>query len=129
VQWQTQTLRASAILVATSAVLGVPGALDVGASPFLVVAYLVAGVGLYVTRDEFADAPTVAGHDLGRYGAVLWLVPLVAAGVTLLALDATAAELQALGGLVGLVGMGNYFLRPVYYAVTVLVEYLGQVSA
>jgi hypothetical protein len=129
VQWQTQTLRASAILVATSAALGVPGTLGVGASPFLVVAYLVAGAGLYVTRDELADASTRAGHDLGYYGAVLWLVPLVAAGVTLLTLDATAAELQALGGLVGLVGMANYFLRPVYYAVAALVEYVGRISA
>lgn len=127
--WQTQTLRASAILIVASVALGVPGTLGVGASLALVVTYLAAGAGLYVARDELTDVPTVAGHDLGSYGAVLWLVPVVAAGVTLLALDATPAEVQALGGLVGLVGMANYFLRPVYYAVAVLVEYAGRLGA
>jgi len=125
VHWQTQTLRASAVLVAASVVLGLPGTLGVVASPFLVVTYLLAGAGLYVVRDDLATAPTVAGHDLGAYGGVLWLAPPFAAAVTLLALDATAAELQALGGLAGLVGMANYFLRPVYYGVAVLVGKSG----
>ena len=39
---------------------------------------------------------------------------LVAAVAVVLFPEATAGEVQALGGLIGLAGMGNYFLRPVY---------------
>jgi hypothetical protein len=58
----------------------------------------------------------VMGNDLGGYGTVLWLGPVVAIVVCLLAFGATPSELQSLGGLVGLAGMVNYFLRPVYRA-------------
>jgi hypothetical protein len=38
--------------------------------------------------------------------------------------SATPAEVQALGGLLGLVGMANYFLRPLYLFAYDLLETL-----
>ena len=37
-----------------------------------------------------------------------------------------AAELQALGGVVGLAGMVNYFLRPVYRAGYAVVRFVAR---
>ena len=51
--------------------------------------------------------------------------PAVATAVSLAFLGASPAELRALGGLVGLVGMTNYFLRPVYRAASAFVRRLS----
>lgn len=53
---------------------------------------------------------------LQSYLGTVWLGPLVATIVLVAFLGATPAELQTLGAVVGLIGMFNYLLRPVYFA-------------
>jgi len=124
--WYGETFRATVVLLAASVVLLVPGSVGLGASLPLVVAFgLLAGL-FGALREPLSRLPTVARHDTGAYGELLWLGPAVAAGVCLVFLGATAAELQALGGLVGLVGMVNYFLRPLYRAGYALASYIAR---
>ena len=108
------TRRATAVLLVSSGVLILPGLAGVGASlPFIAV-LAVAGVGLALARDEFARIPSVLGSDIERYASDIWMAPLVAVAVLVVFSDASAPELQALGGFVGFAGMLNYFLGPVY---------------
>ena len=90
--------------------LGVAG---VPASLALVGFFLVLSVGLYLTRPE-PSVGRVLGIDVDSLLSALWLAPALAALPLVLEPTASAEELQALGGLVGLVGMANYFLRPMY---------------
>ena len=123
--WKTETFRLTVVLVAASVALVGAGVAGVGGSLLLAVVFAgLAGV-LFAARDALAAAPVVVGHDVGHYGAVLWVGPLVGTVIVLVALDATPAELQALGGLVGLAGMVNYFLRPVYRLVYSLLGRVG----
>lgn len=113
-------LRLTVVLLLTSVLVIVPALAGVGGSVLLVVAALGVAGGLYAVRDRLRTAPRVAGHDLGYYGEALWASGVVAAVVFLLGLTATPGELRALGGIVGLAGMANYFLRPVYRLLVVL---------
>jgi hypothetical protein len=113
-------LRLTVVLLVTSVIVIAPGLVGVGGSPVLVVAALLVAGGLYTVRERLRTSPQVAGHDLGYYGEVLWTSGVVAAAVFLLGLTATPGELRALGGIVGLAGMANYFLRPVYRLLVVL---------
>jgi hypothetical protein len=126
--WTAETVRATAVLVAASALLVGLGMGGVGGSAALAAVLLGAGAGLFAARDRLAELPVVVGHDLGFYGEAAWLAPVAAAGATLLAVGATAAELQAIGGLVGLAGMVNYFLRPVYHLFVRLGRYATRVA-
>ena len=126
--WSAETMRATVVLVVASVLLVGIGAGGGGGSPALVAVLLVAGTGLFAARSQFADLPVVVGHDLGFYGEAAWLAPVAAAGATLLAMGATAAELQAVGGLVGLAGMANYFLRPAYHTALRLGRYVARVA-
>ncbi|WP_159902292.1 hypothetical protein [Salinirussus salinus] len=126
--WTAETVRATAVLVAASALLVGLGMGGVGGSATLAAVLLGAGAGLFAARDWLAGLPVVVGHDLGFYGEAVWLAPVAAAGATLLAVGATAAELQAIGGLVGLAGMVNYFLRPVYHVFARLGRYATRVA-
>lgn len=118
--WYEETFRATVVLLAASVVVIAPGAAGIGGELFLVgVALLLAG-GLFAVRDQFDEAPVVFGHDLGEYGRALWVSGVVAAVVFLLGLGTTPGELRALGGIVGLAGMANYFLRPVYLGIRFL---------
>lgn len=119
--WREWTLRVTIVLLATSVVLIGPGVAGIGSSlPFLgalVVLTAVCGV----LRSRLAELPRVVGHNLGTYGQDLWLGPLVGLVVVgAIAPSASAAELQALGGIAGLVGMVNYFIRPLYFVVVSL---------
>lgn len=114
------TFRLTVVLLLTSVLVIAPGLAGVGGSLLLVVAALVVAGGLYAAREQLREAPRVATHDLGYYGEALWLSGVVAATVFLLGITATPGELRALGGIVGLVGMANYFLRPVYRLLLVL---------
>jgi hypothetical protein len=126
--WTAETVRVTAVLVAASALLVGLGMNGVGGSATLAAVLLGAGVGLFAARDWLAEFPVVVGHDLGFYGEAAWLAPVAAAGAALLAVGATAAELQAVGGLVGLAGMANYFLRPVYHFIFRLGRYATRVA-
>ncbi len=111
---RAETFRVTVVLVAASLALLVPSLVGIGGSLALSAVLMVSGGLLYVATTDLGEGPEVLGHDLGRYAAVLWLGALVAALVGLAFRDATPGELQALGGVVGLLGMANYFLRPVY---------------
>jgi hypothetical protein len=112
--WKGETFRATVVLLAASAVLIGPGVAGIGSSFVLAGTLVALAALLFAGSGALGAAPRAVGHEVGDYGAVLWVAPLVAAAVVLLALDATPGELQALGGLVGLAGMANYFLRPLY---------------
>jgi len=112
--WKAETFRVTVVLLAASVALIGPGVAGVDSSLVLAGILVALAAVLFASSDALGAAPRALGHDVGYYGAVLWIGPLVAAGVVLVALDATPGELQALGGLVGLAGMLNYFLRPLY---------------
>lgn len=127
--WAAETMRATAVLVGASVLLVGPGTATVGGTPALAAVLLGVSAGLFAVRERLAGLPVVLGHDIGSYGEVAWLAPVVAAGATFLAMGATAAELQAVGGLVGLAGMVNYFLRPVYHTAIRLGRYVARVAS
>jgi len=102
------------VLLVASVGLIVPGLAGVGASLPLAAALVAVAAGFFALREQFAALPGVVGYDLGHYGQDLYLGPGVAAAVVLVDLGGTPAELQALGGVVGLAGMANYFVRPLY---------------
>jgi len=121
-----ETMRVTAVLVVASVLLVGLGAAGIGGTPALAAVLFGVGAGLFAARDRLSDLSAVLGHDLGFYGEAAWLAPVAAAGGTLLATGATAAELQAVGGLVGLAGMVNYFLRPAYHTVLRLGRYVAR---
>ncbi|MEF8787128.1 MAG: hypothetical protein V5A45_14445 [Haloarculaceae archaeon] len=120
--WYEEAFRLTVVLLVASVLVIAPGIAGVGGSLLLVAGALLVAGGLYSVRDRLEMAPKVLRHDLGRYGTTLWLSGVVAAVVFLLGLSATPGELLALGGLVGLLGMVNYFLRPVYRLLAVVVR-------
>jgi hypothetical protein len=104
----------TAVLVAASVALIVPGVVGVGASVPLVVLIVAVGLGLEAGVRRVKHRPLV---EHSRFGDAFRAFPtgvLLASIVILFSPTATAGELQALGGLAGLLGMLNYFLRPVY---------------
>lgn len=115
--WLHETFRLTVVLLAASVSLIVPGALAVGGGPTLLLLLAGLAVGTFTVRETLRGVQPRLGVPVGRSLAVVWLGPLVAAGVVLLTLGTTPGEVQALGGLLGLAAMVNYFLRPVYYAV------------
>ena len=126
-RWLRATLRLSVVLLVASIALVVPGTLGVGAGVPLLLVLAGLALGGYLGRGALAGVRPRLGVHLGRYLAVTWLGPAVAFLVVLLALDATPAEVQALGGLVGLLAMLNYFLRPVYVGVVAAGRWLANV--
>jgi hypothetical protein len=111
-----ESFRLTVVLVAASLCLVLAGLAGFDSSVGLAgVFVLLAGV-LSVAWQRLSGNPGVLGHDLGAYAAILWVAPLAAAAVSVLYLGATPGELLTLGGLAGLAGMVNYFLRPVYRA-------------
>lgn len=115
--WLREIVRATIILLVASISLVVPGTLGVDAGVGILL--VLAGLALagFLVRPVLAQVRPRLGIPLGRYLAVAWLGPVVAGVVVLVAYGASPGEVQALGGLLGLVAMANYFLRPVYYAI------------
>jgi len=101
------------LLVAAALAIGL-GVAGVGASLPIVVGLLVLTAVLYAGRPEEGRFGSVAGVDADGIVQSLWVAPLVTALPLLVRLSATPGEMQAIGGLLGLAGMANYFLRPVY---------------
>jgi len=108
-----RTMQVTAVcLVAAGILLGL-GVVGATASPVLAAVLLALAGSLYLTRPSPALG-VVAGVDVDGLLSTLWLAPALAALPVLLEPGATPAEVQALGGLLGLAGMANYFLRPLY---------------
>jgi hypothetical protein len=118
--------RVTAVLLVTSVVLILPSLAEIGASIPFTLGLALATLALFLVRGDLADAPSVVGYDLGTYASDLWLAVALAAGALVVFPDATAAELQSLGGLAGLVAMLNYFLTPVYGFVYSLAVRIGR---
>lgn len=112
--WYEETLRLSVVLIGTSVVLILPGVYGFGGSIELVGLLVGLGGGILVVRRRLRAGLDQIGHRWGYYAEVLWLSPFVGGAIVGLSLTATPGELQALGGVAGLVGMGNYFFRPIY---------------
>ena len=113
--WRERTLGVTFSLLAGSVVLIAPGLAGFGASLPLLAGVLGVGVGLAAIRRRLAGLSPVLGLTVGPHARDLWVGPPVAV-LAVLAIEpsATAGELRSIGGLLGLVGMINYFLRPVY---------------
>ena len=108
------TMRATVLLLVAAALAIGFGVAGVGASLPIVVGLLVLTAVLFAARPDEDRFGSVAGVDLGGIVQSLWLASLVTALPLLVRLSATPGEVQAIGGLLGLTGMANYFLRPVY---------------
>ncbi|PSP65690.1 hypothetical protein BRC79_08450 [Halobacteriales archaeon QH_8_67_27] len=114
-------MRATAILLTAGLSLVAVGTAGVAASlPLVLASVVLAGVTRVVT--DAVEVPATDGVTVRTVATDLWIGPALAAVVLVLWLDATPGEVQALGGMVGLVGMLNYFLRPFYH----LIYELGQ---
>lgn len=120
--------RLTVVLLAASLSLIGPGLAGLGASVPLVVALAAAAGLLALTRAE-AGGRRWPGMVPVRYLRDLWAGPLVAGVVALAMLGSSPGEVQALGGVCGLVGMLNYFLRPIYALLASLGAYLRRAAA
>jgi len=128
---RTGTMQVTVLCLVAAGTLLALGAAGIPASPALLAFLLALSAGLYYTRPD-ASAGRVLGIDVDSLLATLWLAPALAALPVLLEPTASAEELQALGGLVGLAGMLNYFLRPMYllgYSLVEAVQERGSKSA
>ncbi len=125
-RWLHEAFRLTVVLLAASGTLIGPGTLGVGAGLPLLLVLAGVALGAFAVRDALRRVRPRLGIPLGRCLAVVWVGPVIAATVVLGVLGATPGEVQALGGLVGLVAMLNYFLRPVYYAVFATGRWLAQ---
>lgn len=104
-----------------AALLLLSGLLLVGASllgltpgPVLFAPLLAITVALYLAREAIPRIDRYPGWALADLGEDLWLSTLVAASVAVVAPGLSPGELQTVGGLVGLVALLIYFLRPVF---------------
>jgi len=108
-------LQVTVLLLFAGGLLIVLGTAGVGASLPLVAGLLALAGALYAARPEERPVGTVLRVDVDAILARLWLAPIVGVVPLVVELGATPAEVQALGGLIGLLGMANYFLRPLYF--------------
>lgn len=119
-----RTQRLTVVLVGASLALIAPGVAGLGASLGLAALLGVTGGVLLAIRERLATLEGPYGLEIDRYVRDVWAGPLVGAVVVLAAPGAAPGEIQALGGLCGLVGMLNYFLRPIYALLFGLGRYL-----
>ncbi|MBX0322687.1 hypothetical protein EGH21_06550 [Halomicroarcula sp. F13] len=122
---RSATMQVTVLLLVAAGLLLALGVAGVPASLPLVVVLLALGGGLYLTRPDEGEVGFVLGVDADSLLDSLWLAPVLAAAPLVLELGATPEEVQALGGLLGLAGMLNYFLRPVYLLAYGLVRSVG----
>ncbi|MBX0286906.1 hypothetical protein EGH22_11250 [Halomicroarcula sp. F28] len=118
---RTVTMQVTALCLVAAGILLALGTAGVPASLPLLGLLLALSAGLYYTRPD-ASVGQVVGIDVDGILSTLWLAPALSAFTIVFEPTASAAELQALGGLVGLAGMLNYFLRPVYLLAYSLAE-------
>lgn len=109
------TLSVTFIFLTASVALLVPGLLGIGASGPLFAVILAAAAVLSALRPQIGDLPQLFGYRVGVYLREVWVGPVLAVVLVLLIEPtASAAELQAIGGVAGFFGMVNYFVRPLY---------------
>jgi hypothetical protein len=108
------SIQVTALLLVAAGVLLVLGVAGVGASLPLVGLLLALAVVLYATRSTEPTVGRVGGLNVDHLLGSLWLAVVVATLPLVFELSATPEEVQALGGLLGLAGMVNYFVRPLY---------------
>ena len=114
-------MRTTGVVLAAGLSLVAVGTAGAAASLPLAFAFAVLAGGLRVAT-EAVEPPAGEGVSVRTVVTDLWVGPALAAVVLVGWLDATPGEVQALGGVVGLAGMLNYFLRPFYH----LIYGLGQ---
>lgn len=120
-QWRLRSSRGTYILLLASFLLIGPTVAGVGATLPLVAVFAALAVAFWAGRDSLRRLPVVAGYDTGWYARDSWLAAVLGGVVTLVVFGAPSAELQAVGGLVGLTGMVNYFLRPLYLLIAEMI--------
>lgn len=122
------TIQVTALFLVASGLLLALGLADISSSLPVVVFLLLLAGGLVLTRPGEGEVGRVRNVDLGALLGHLWAAPALAALPLLLELGATPEEVVALGGILGLLGMANYFLRPVYLLVYGVVRSISDAS-
>lgn len=124
--WRERTLTLTFVFLTASVALIGPSLLGLHPSPPVLAVLLAAGGLLAALRPALAELPMVMGYNVGPHARELWLGPVVGVVMAvLLAPGGSPGELQTVGGIAGLVGMFNYFLRPLYlYVYDLLRRYL-----
>jgi hypothetical protein len=124
--WRERALTLTFVFLTASVALIGPSLLGLRPSGPVLAVLLAAGGLLAALRPALAALPTVMGYGVGSHARELWLGPVVGVVmVVLMAPGGSAGELQTVGGVAGLLGMFNYFLRPLYlYAYDLLRRYL-----
>lgn len=107
-KYERGIIRITAVFIIAAAILIPLGWLGIGPSLMLVFGLILAAVGLFLgwqNADEYS-----------QYISGLWLGPVIAAIATIYALiiRASPGELQAIGGIAGIIGVINMLMRPVY---------------
>jgi hypothetical protein len=107
-KYERGILRISGVFILAAALLIPLGFVGVGASIVVVGAMVALSAGLYVAWQN--------SEEYSMYLSGLWLGPVIAAIVTLvgIVIGASPGELQALGGVTGLIGVINLLMRPIY---------------
>jgi hypothetical protein len=90
---------------------------------FALSAAVLAGVALAV-RDRLLRAAPY--RVLAIHAESLWIGPALAAGVLIVYSGISPGELQTVGAVIGLLGMANYLLRPVYVLVASIAGRVAQ---
>jgi len=107
-KYERGILRITAVFLIAAGILIPAGPLGVEPSAMLVLGLFLLGMVLF-TAWQNADA-------YSKYLSGMWLGPVIAAVITgyAITIRASPGELQALGGIAGIVGVINLLLRPVY---------------
>lgn len=121
-KYERGILRITLVFLIAAAILIPLGYLGVGPSILLVVGQLALAGVLYYGWTET--------EEYEQYLAGLWLGPVVAAVATGIGISigASPGELMSIGGLVGIVGVVNMLLRPVYRLLYYVVSFLLDVG-
>jgi hypothetical protein len=104
----------SVALVAAVILVGLGAAGYAPSLVFAVPAAALAGAAFSVRDRLIAAAPY---RVLAVHAESLWIGPALAAGVLVVYGGISPGELQTVGAVIGLLGMANYLLRPVYILV------------
>jgi hypothetical protein len=121
-KYERGILRISAVFVIAAALIIPLVYVGIGPNPVLLLVYGAIAAGLYVAWQR-ADAYSM-------YVSGLWLGPVIAAVTVVvgIVLGTTPAEFQALGGIVGIIGVINLLLRPVYRLLNYVVSNAIQIG-